>query len=61
MKIDKCRWATETNNIKICCCGYSEHIGLSVNEEDCEKCEDFYSVIESENERKVDNDTGEIL
>jgi hypothetical protein len=48
----KCQWKDSYN---ICKCGYSEFIGLEVDEE-CESCID-----NTENERIEDNETGELL
>ena len=56
-----CRWKSLENDCYICRCGYSEFVGQEVDEFMCEFCEDYHSVIDTENERKVDNDTVEML
>jgi len=50
--MQKCRWKNEQDK---CLCGYSEFIGLEVNEE-CESCID-----NTEKERVEDNETRELL
>ena len=54
MKKDNCRWLQS----EVCVCGFNEMCGDSPTEDYCEKCEDFYSIIDSENDRKIDNSTG---
>jgi hypothetical protein len=49
----ECRWKNEEQGIPICRCGYSEFVGQEVDEFMCDFCEDYHSVIDSENETKL--------